>query len=72
MVILVSFVRVPAAPIKLIVILKLVSYAFILVLKLCTQFFKPRPVPFALKERVESELNRLKQEGVLEKTHFSE
>lgn len=36
------------------------------------KLFKPWPVPFALKEHVEKELTRLEQEGVIQKTHFSE
>ena len=32
------------------------------------KFFKPRSVPLALRERVETELNRMEQEGVLETT----
>ena len=36
------------------------------------KFFKPRSVPFTLHECVESELDCLEQEGVIEKTHYSE
>ena len=36
------------------------------------KFFKPRSVPLALKERVESELDWLEREGVLGKTNYSE
>jgi len=30
------------------------------------QFFKPRPVPFALKEKIAEELKRLERVGILE------
>ena len=34
-------------------------------------FFRPRPIPFALREPVEQELNGLEQEGILEKVMHS-
>ncbi|KAL9961633.1 hypothetical protein ACROYT_G030616 [Oculina patagonica] len=36
------------------------------------QFFKPRPVPFVLKEKIADELRRLEKIGVLEKVEFSD
>ncbi len=36
------------------------------------KFFKPHFVPFALKERVNIELDRLEEAGVIEKTMYSE
>ena len=36
------------------------------------QFFKPRPVPFILKERIADELQRLEKIGVLEKVEISD
>ena len=35
------------------------------------QFFKPRPVPFAFKEKIAEEIKRLESLGVLEKVDFS-
>ena len=35
------------------------------------QFFKPRSVPFSLKEKIADELRRLEKIGVLEKVEFS-
>jgi len=36
------------------------------------RFFRPRPVPFALKEPIEQELHRLEEAKVIEKIPFSE
>ncbi|GFT42181.1 uncharacterized protein K02A2.6 [Trichonephila clavipes] len=35
-------------------------------------FFKPRPLPFALKERIETELNRLVAEDIIEPVTYSD
>ena len=35
-------------------------------------FFKPRPVPFALRSKMEEELNRLLKEGIIEPVQFSD
>ena len=35
-------------------------------------FFRPRSIPFAIKEAVEKELQRLEAEGIIEKVDSSE
>ena len=37
----------------------------------CPKFFKPRPVPLALKEKIEIDLDRLVAEGILSPVKFS-
>ena len=36
------------------------------------KFFKARPVPYAMKPKVEVELKRLEKEGILRKVKFSD
>ena len=36
------------------------------------RFYKPHPVPYAMRERVEQEIDRLKQEGILQPVEFSD
>ena len=36
------------------------------------RFYKPRPVPYTMRERVEREIERLKQEGILRPVEFSD
>ena len=36
------------------------------------RFFRPQPVPFALKGRIEEELERLQRDGIIEPVKFSE
>ena len=36
------------------------------------QYFKPRPVPYAMKKKVEEELERLQKEGLEEPVQFAD
>ena len=35
------------------------------------KFYRPRSVPYAMREKVEAELDRLRQQGIIEPEHFS-
>ena len=36
-----------------------------------SKFYKARPVPFALKEAIERDLDRLQKAGIVKKSHIS-
>ena len=38
----------------------------------CPRFCRPRSVPFAMKQKIEEELERLLKEGIIEPVQFSE
>ena len=40
--------------------------------RVCQKFYKPCPVLFVLKHKVENELNRLEEEGIIQKVQSAE
>lgn len=38
----------------------------------CPVFLKPRPIPYSLQSKVESELEMMEKAGIIEKVHYSE